>query len=140
MQWIHENPARWDDNKAAVLSSAPGVYRGAQNPGGLIAGDWWRVEADGQTVGYGWMDVTWGYAPVLLAVLPAHRKTGVGAFILDRLEDEARARGLAYLFNVIPPDLPDPEAVSSWLCAHRFESSQADGKLLRRQVRGHNKA
>lgn len=134
MDWSHENPARWDADKARVLADAPGVLDGDYADGQLVPGEWWRVSRDGVVIGYGWMDVTWGYAPILLVVAASERDSGVGGWIVDRLQEEARSRGLAYIFNVVPASVPDPEAVASWLLAHGFESSQSDGRMLRRKV------
>ena len=79
-EWIHENPAYWDE--------------------------------------------------ILLAVAPDARGAGLGTYILDRLEDEARTRGLNYLYNVVRPTHPDREAVSRWLAARHFRPSD-EGHLKR---------
>ena len=47
--------------------------------------DWWRAEDGGTTVGYGWLDVTWGDAEMTLAVHPDHQEKGCGTFILEHL-------------------------------------------------------
>jgi len=133
--WNRETPARWDADKASILGTSPeGVFDTHWAAGDLIPGDWWRVEEDGRTVGYGWLDVTWGYAPVLLAVAPDMRGRGVGSWILDKLSDEAHSRGLAYMFNQIPAAHPQPDQLGAWLRARGFEPSQSDGMLLRRRV------
>ena len=98
--------------------------------------DWWRVEEDGEVLGYGWMDCTWGDAEILLVVDPRHTGKGAGSFILDRLEKEAQAHGLNYVYNVVRPTHPDREGITRWLEARRFAES-VDG-LLKRQV-GHGK-
>ena len=136
MQWISESPPQWDDKKAEILGASPaGVFRVAEaKAGDLLPGDWWRVEIDGEVVGYGWMDVTWGYAPVLVAVAPSARDKGVGSFIMDQLAAEAHKQGLAYIFNVIPVAHPDPKGLSSWLQGRGFEPSSSDDRMLRRQV------
>jgi GNAT superfamily N-acetyltransferase len=100
--------------------------------GDLIPGDWWRVEAAGRVLGYGWMDTNWGGdAEVLLAVRPDAQGQGVGTFILEQLEHEAAARGLNYLYNVVSPDHPDAAGVSRWLGNRRFKASH-EGRLLRK--------
>jgi len=134
LTWIHENPPQWDHAKQAIVGeSAPGVFRlGDLEDGDLVPGEWWRVEDGGHVVGFGWMECVWGDAEILLAVDEPTRGRGVGTFILDRLEEEAAARGLNYLYNVVRPTHPDPEGISRWLVARRFEAAH---DRLRRRVR-----
>ena len=133
-RWIHEAPARWDAGKEAVLGGAPAgaldveALRGA----GILPGDWWRVEEDGRTVAYGFMDAVWGDAEILVAVGPGAQGQGVGAYVLERLEEEARARGLRYLYNVVPPTHPRGAEVTRWLTSRGFKSSEEGGVLRRR--------
>jgi GNAT superfamily N-acetyltransferase len=135
LTWTRENPSRWDDDKQAIIGGAPeGSVQVDAADGELLPGAWWRVEDDGKTVGYGWMDVTWGYAPVLLAVDADAQGKGVGAFILDKLAAEAKAQGLAYIFNKIPTSHPEPERLGAWLQAHGFEAAASDSRMLRRHV------
>jgi GNAT superfamily N-acetyltransferase len=133
--WIRENPARWDDGKASVIGGAePGALDPMERrPGEILPGEWWRVERAGHVVGYGWMDCTWGDAEILLAVSRGERGCGVGSFILDRLEQEAAARGLNYLYNQVRATHPDRDRVSAWLGRHGFRASGGN-HLLRRQV------
>jgi hypothetical protein len=56
----------------------------------------------------------------------------VGAFILERLEDEAAARGLNYIYNVVPGTHPDGAWIRNWLAVHGFH--EASRGQLRRQV------
>ena len=135
LAWIHENPPYWDRSKAAIVGGAP---KGAldvreRNDGEIVPGEWWRVEQDGRTVGYGWMDTNWGDAEILLAVDPRTLGAGVGTFILDRLEDEARARGLNYLYNVVRDTHPERSRVTRWLEDRGFVESE--GGLLKRAVK-----
>jgi hypothetical protein len=83
-------------------------------------------------VGYGWLDDVWGDAEILLAVEEPARGTGAGAFALARLEDEAAARGLNYVVNVVRDTHPDRDAVTGWFLAHGFTGTD-DGRL-RKQV------
>jgi GNAT superfamily N-acetyltransferase len=134
LAWIAENPPRWDGPKEAIIGGAPpGIFR-LQNYAAqaVIPGEWWRVEEDGRVLGYGWMDATWGDAEILLAVHPAHRRRGVGEFILTHLADEAARRGLNYLYNVVAPTHPDREGLTRWLTARGFERSHDDESLRRR--------
>jgi GNAT superfamily N-acetyltransferase len=133
LKWVFESRPQWDPAKQRIVGGAPaGVFAlDAPKPGKPIPGEWWRVEDGRDVVGYGWMDTTWEGAEILLAVDPSHQRHGVGSFILDRLEDEARARGVEYLFNVVRDTHPEREAVTRWLNAHGFEGT-ADGELRRR--------
>jgi GNAT superfamily N-acetyltransferase len=135
LTWIHEDNPSWDAGKDRILGGAPaGVFDLSRlRQGNLAPGEWFRVEEGGTVVGYGWMDCTWGDAEVLLAVDPAARAKGVGAFILDGLEKEAASRGLNYLYNAVRPTHPDGERVTKWLVARGFAPS-GDG-LLKRRVR-----
>lgn len=135
LEWIHESPARWDPAKASVIGSAPPrVFDFSKyDAGALLPGDWWRVERSGKVLGYGWMDATWGDAEVLLCVSSDERASGVGTFIMDKLEEEARKRGLNHLYNVIPAAHPEPEQLRAWLTKRRYAPSE-DGKVLRRVV------
>ncbi|MBL4685195.1 MAG: GNAT family N-acetyltransferase [Nannocystaceae bacterium] len=138
LRWIHESPAIWDVGKARIVGSAgTDVFEPSlidRPEGALVPSDWWRVEADGKTVAYGWMDITWGDAEMGLAVEPDHQRKGVGTFVLDRLEEEAAVRGVHYLYNVVRASHPQQQDITQWLEARRFTSSQ-DGKLLRAVVR-----
>jgi N-acetylglutamate synthase-like GNAT family acetyltransferase len=138
LRWLHETPPYWDADKARIVGEAdPAVFGHALSGhalGDLLPNDWWRVEKDGRVVGYGWMDVNWGDAEILLAVAPEARKQGVGTFILDRLEDEARTRGLNYLHNVLRSTHPAHDEVDAWLRQRSFTTAD-DGRLHRAIVR-----
>jgi N-acetylglutamate synthase-like GNAT family acetyltransferase len=137
LTWIQESPPYWDADKARIVGGAgPGIFEPALTDhalGAMLPNDWWRVEASGKTVGYGWMDITWGDAEILLAVDLAARGHGVGTFILERLEAEARERGLHYIYNVVSGTHPLHDEVTQWLQARHFTASE-DGKLLRTVV------
>ncbi|MCB9569515.1 MAG: GNAT family N-acetyltransferase [Myxococcales bacterium] len=138
LKWIRESPPEWDAEKARIIGAAPPGTFGADKlsrfgVGELIPGDWWRVEREGKTVGYGWMDTTWGDAEILLAVDPEQRRQGVGTFILRHLEDEARGQGFNYLYNVVSRQHPDADGITEWLGKRDFVSF-ADGSLRRSVV------
>lgn len=137
LQWIQESPPYWDADKARIVGGAgAGIFEPSiveHEKGSLLPDDWWRVESDGKVLGYGWMDITWGDAEILLAVDPAARGRGVGTFILERLEAEARERGLHYIYNVVRETHPLHDEVTQWLKARHFTTSE-DGKLLRAVV------
>jgi GNAT superfamily N-acetyltransferase len=133
LRWIHEDTPVWDDTKQAIVGGAP---EGALElpklaAGDLAPGEWFRVEEDGRILGYGWMDCTWGDAEVTLAVDPAQRGKGIGAFILQHLEDEAAARGVNYLYNAVRPAHPERPVVTRWLENLGFQPS-GDGLLKKR--------
>jgi GNAT superfamily N-acetyltransferase len=134
--WIREIPAHMDELKQGVLRAAgEGVFSVARVPRmALLPGDWWRATDGKKILGYGWMDTSWGDAEILLAVDPTAQRAGVGKFILDRLEMEARERGLNRLYNVIPARHPEPEKLKAWLMKHGFVQA-GEGSLLQRAVR-----
>jgi ribosomal protein S18 acetylase RimI-like enzyme len=136
--WVRERGPVWDQGKQRIVGGAPaGVFDArykALAPGAPVPGEWWRVDDDGKTVGYGWLEVVWGDAEILLATAPEARGKGVGQLILDKLEAEARARGLNYLYNVVRPTHPEAEKVGRWLAKRGFKA-QEDGRLLRSSVK-----
>lgn len=130
---FHETLPRWDADKARVLGSAP---QGSLPPmhyaaGDLLPGEWWRVQDGDRVVGYGWLELSWGEAEILLAVDAAASRRGVGSFILDTLERETALRGSQYMFNAIRDAHPDAEGLGRWLRARGFEPA-GDGTLRRR--------
>lgn len=133
LQWVPDLDPRWDADKERVLGSVPaGVFRALERPAGeRLPGDWWQVVADGRVVAYGWLDDVWGDAEILLAVEEGARGTGVGRFMLSRLEHEAAARGLNYVLNVVHDTHPDRAAVTGWFLAHGFAGTD-DGQLRKR--------
>jgi N-acetylglutamate synthase-like GNAT family acetyltransferase len=137
MTWVHEEDPRWDGDRERVFASIPeGVFRTAsRSPGERLDSDWWRVERDGRVVGYGWLDDVWGDAEILLAVEAGARDSGVGSFALRHLEEEAAARGLNYVVNVVRDTHPQRERVTAWFLAHGFAGTD-DGRL-RKQVGDH---
>ena len=69
--WHAEHrPTRLDEAKKAFFEAIPDGTVDLRPAGDLLPGDWWRLEEEGKVVGYGWMDVTWGDAQILLAVAP----------------------------------------------------------------------
>ncbi len=138
LTWVGEpQPATWDADKKRIVGEAEvGVFdaRYAKAPiGASVPGEWWRVERNGRTVGFGWMDVVWGDAEILLAVDPAAQGTGVGAFILEHLANEARAHGVNAMYNIVRPTHPDRLRVTAWLARRGFRVSE-DGNLLQALV------
>lgn len=138
MEWIHESPSYWNDDKARIIGQAPsGVFDRRYREcrlGELMPGEWWRVEDGGKTIGYGWLDLNWGDGEILLATDPEQRGRGVGSFILQKLEGEARGRGLNYVYNTVRPTHPDREMLTRWLEKRGFAGSE-DGSLFRAAAR-----
>ena len=135
LTWIREDTPLWDAAKESIVGGAPAgaLELPRLALGDLAPGEWFRVDDDGTTVGYGWMDCTWGDAEITLAVDPRRYGTGIGGFILRHLEVEAAARGVNYLYNAVRPTHPDRVRVTRWLESSGFRPS-GDG-LLKRRVR-----
>lgn len=138
LHWIHENPPHWDEAKATIVASAPAgsLDLPHHDVGDLIPGEWWRVEQNGEVLGFGWMDCTWGEAEILLVVRSARHRQGVGTFILDQLEKEAAKRGLNYLYNIVPARHPDRAGFTRWLERRRFAAEHGD-RYVRRVIHPH---
>ena len=134
--WTAEPTPVWDADKAAAFSPAgPGLHGlGSPSEGDALGDAWWRIgTADGEVAGFGRLDDTWGDAEVLVAVVPAFRGHGVGSWAMNRLAEEAAARSLKYVYNVVPVKHPDREGVQAWLAAQGFDAR--DTGELRRRVR-----
>jgi GNAT superfamily N-acetyltransferase len=135
LQWIREDAPCWDADKQRLFGEAE-LAATALNPpapGAVVADEWWHVaDAAGVIVGYGWLDSEWGDAEVTFVVAPDRRGEGIGEFIIDHLEAEAAARGLNYIYNVVPATSPNPEWVTAWLVGQGFVVGDGD---LRRRVR-----
>jgi N-acetylglutamate synthase-like GNAT family acetyltransferase len=134
LRWVKDDDPRWDADRERVFGTVgAGVFpRIARKAGDRLPSDWWRVEDGGRVVGYGWLDDVWGDAEILLAIEDTARGTGAGSFALARLEEEAIARGLNYVLNVVRDTHPDRRAVTGWFLAHGFTGTE-DGRL-RKQV------
>lgn len=134
LTWTTENPARWDADKRRIVGDAPaGIFDsrfGSLAEDAPLPGAWWRVERDGEAVAFGWLDAVWGDAEITLAVDPNARTEGVGTFVLQHLEKEAKARGLNRLYNIVRPTHPDHDATTAWFTKRGFEASD-DGSLMR---------
>jgi hypothetical protein len=133
LRWVKDDDPRWDADRERVFASVPeGIFRAeTRTPGERLSSDWWRVQVGDRVVGYGWLDDVWGDAEILLAVEGGARGTGAGAFALARLEEEAAARGLNYVVNVVRDTHPNRAAVTEWFLAHGFAGTE-DGRLRKR--------
>lgn len=137
LKWVNEKPAYWDAPKQKIIGGAPeGIFRTANvKESEVLPGEWWRVEADGETVGYGWMETTWGDAEILLAVDDSKQKHGIGTFIINSLEREAQERGLNYLYNEVRDTHPDKEGITRWLASRNFKGGVGEDRaLLKRAI------
>jgi ribosomal protein S18 acetylase RimI-like enzyme len=125
----------WDaDKQALVGGEAPGVFDSRYKDltvGDTVPGEWWKIQDGDEVVGYGWLEVVWGDAEVLLATASAARGKGVGSFALTQLDREAKSRGLNYLYNVVRSTHPQAAHITAWLEKRGFRSSE-DGALRRR--------
>jgi N-acetylglutamate synthase-like GNAT family acetyltransferase len=79
-------------------------------------------------VGYGWLEVVWGDGEVLFATAPAAREKGVASFVLEKLSEEARSRGLRYLYNTVRVTHPEKDRLTAWLTKRGFKPAE-DGSL-----------
>jgi ribosomal protein S18 acetylase RimI-like enzyme len=133
LTWVKDDDPRWDADRQRIFATVPeGVFRAeSRTPGERLTSDWWRVQDGDRVVGYGWLDDVWGDAEILIAVDGSARGTGAGSFALARLEEEAAARGLNYVFNVVRDTHPDRAAVTAWFLAHGFSGTE-DGGLRKR--------
>ena len=135
LSWVPEPNAVWDDDKQRVIGGAPeGALDVYYPPGGSLPGDWWAAKDNaGAVLGYGWLDATWGGdAEILLAVDPGRQRSGVGAFILGNLEQEAAKRGLNYVYNTVRETHPDRDAVHDWLAVKGYQGGSNDTALRKR--------
>lgn len=133
LAWIHEPTASWDAHKGRVLGEAPeGVFDPSLRDAAVLPGSWWRVEQQGRVVAYGWMDVVWGDGEVLVAVSASARGQGIGTFVLAKLQEEAAARGLNYVLNVVPQAHPARAEVVAWLARRGFEPGRGVAMLVAR--------
>jgi GNAT superfamily N-acetyltransferase len=133
LRWVKDPDPHWDADRRRVFAAVPdAVFPGlARREGEPLASDWWQVVDGDRVVGYGWLDDVWGDAEILMAVDRDARGTGAGAFALARLEEEAAARGLNYVLNVVRDTHPEKDTVLDWLHGHGFAQAE-DGRLRKR--------
>ncbi len=135
LAWHKDDDPHWDADRGRLFGDTELASVGMQRPpdGEFVADEWWRVtDGAGDLVGYGWLDSEWGDAQISFLVAPERRGQGIGEFVVDRLEEEARSRGLNYIYNVVPDTHPDRTWMTHWLSLHGFHD--AGRGELRRQV------
>ena len=133
--WVPETQPTWDAHKRRVFATVPpGVFDVGGEDDSPLPGEWWSAQDEaGDVVGYGWIDSTWGGdVEVLVAVDGAVRDRGVGSFVLDRLEQEAVARGVNYVYNVVREGHPERERLHDWLGVRGYRGSDRDEALRKR--------
>ncbi len=135
--WTKQNRPRWDADKDRLFSDddLAAVGFGARPAAGdAIADEWWevRVADDADVAGYGWLDSEWGDAQITFFVAEAHRRSGLGSFVVDRLAGEAHERGLSVIYNVVPKSHPELAVITAWLEARGFTDA-GEGEL-RKQI------
>lgn len=135
LQWVSEPGACWNmDRERIVGKAADGIFDARYRElrvGAPVPGEWWRVEADNKVVGYGWLEVVWGDAEILMATATDVRGQGVGSFIVSNLIAETHRRGLNYVYNTVRHTHPDARTVMRWLEKRGF-AANTDGSLVRR--------
>lgn len=132
LTWTREEAPVWDADKARIIGGAPeGAFTASFSDGEGLPGEWWSARDGDGVVGYGRLDLTWGGdAEILLAVSPDRQESGVGSFILDRLDEEAERRGVNYIHNRIR-EHSRRDLVHDWLVVRGFRGP-VDGDLRRR--------
>ncbi len=135
LSWRREDDPVWDADKQRVIGGAPeGAFVLPFSDGDPLPGEWWSARQDDEVVGFGRLDIGWGGdAEILLAVDPGRQEQGVGSFVLDHLEDEAAARGINYVYNVIG-EHEQRDLVHDWLVVRGFRGA-TDGDLRKRVLR-----
>lgn len=133
LTWHRDPQPTWDADRQRIIGGAPsGAFAlDRYPPTGALPGEWWHVEEEGRVVGFGWMDVVWGDAEILLAVDTQRQQAGVGKFILDHLETEAKARGLRRMYNKVRAEAVDRAATTVWLLRHGFRRVHDSDELER---------
>ena len=132
LTWARDDPPVWNADKQRVIGGAPaGTFVIPFRDGDPLPGEWFVAKDDDDVVGYGRLDIGWGGdAEILLAVDPGRLEEGIGSFVLARLEDEAAARGINYVYNTIRQH-EGRELVHDWLVVRGFRGG-LDSDLRKR--------
>lgn len=134
LTWHREARPVWDAEKAQIATSAPdGALALDFADGAELPGDWFVAREDERTVGFGFLDTTWGGdAEITLVVDDAAQGKGVGSFVMEHLEQEARARGINYVYNTVLDSHPKRDEVHDWLVVRGYWGNERDASLRKR--------
>lgn len=134
LTWERESRPVWDADKARIVASAPdGALALDFADGAELPGDWFLAKDGDEVVGFGSLDTTWGGdAEITLAVDGARQGQGVGSFVMDRLEQEARQRGINYVYNTVRDAHPQRDEVHDWLVVRGYWGNERDASLRKR--------
>lgn len=134
LTWEREGRPVWDADKARIVASAPdGALALDFADGTELPGDWFLAKDGEEVVGFGSLDTTWGGdAEITLAVDDAQKGRGVGSFVMGRLEQEARQRGINYVYNTVRDAHPQRDEVHDWLVVRGYWGNERDASLRKR--------
>ncbi|MFJ6131844.1 GNAT family N-acetyltransferase [Janibacter terrae] len=134
LTWEHEARPVWDADKARIAASAPdGALVLDFADGAELPGDWFVARDGAEVVGLGVLDTTWGGdAEITLAVDAARQGQGVGSWVMEHLEQEARSRGINYVYNTVPDAHPQRDDVHDWLLVRGYRGNEGDASLRKR--------
>lgn len=134
LTWEREARPVWDAEKASIAASAPdGALALDFAAGAELPGDWFVAKDGDAVVGFGILDTTWGGdAEITLVVDGARQGQGVGSFVMDRLEQEARSRGINYVYNTVRDAHPNRDEVHDWLVVRGYWGNERDASLRKR--------
>lgn len=134
LTWEHEVRPVWDVDKARIAASAPDGALVLDFADGVeLPGDWFVARDGDEVVGLGVLDTTWGGdAEITLAVDAARQGQGVGSWVMERLEQEARSRGINYVHNTVPDAHPQRDDVHDWLLVRGYRGNESDASLRKR--------
>lgn len=134
LDWQRETRPVWDAEKVRIVASAPqGALSLDFADGAELPGDWFVARDGADLVGFGVLDTTWGGdAEITLVVDEARQGQGVGSFVMDHLEQEARTRGINYVYNTVRDTHPKREEVHDWLVVRGYRGNERDASLRKR--------
>lgn len=134
LTWERETRPVWDAEKKRIAASAPdGALALDYADGAELPGDWFVAKDGDAVVGVGILDTTWGGDAEITLVVDGDRQgQGVGSFVMDRLEQEARARGINYVYNTVRDSHPQRDEVHDWLVIRGYWGNERDASLRKR--------
>lgn len=134
LTWVREERPVWDAEKARIAASAPeGALALDVVDGAELPGDWFVAKDGDAVVGFGFLDMTWGGDAEITLVVDGDRQgQGVGSFVMDHLEQEARTRGINYVHNTVRDTHPQRDEVHDWLLVRGYRGNESDASLRKR--------